>query len=56
MFVLTPGVLIPPLFGVMWSALLHAVVFYVVSTYLSAYLPWWALWAVATYCIYRGVS
>lgn len=56
MFVLTPGVLIPGFAGVVWSALLHAVVFYIVVTYLSAYIPWWALWAVGGYCVYTGFT
>lgn len=45
---LTPGVLLtlPPSGGVM-AALVHAVVFYVVQAYLSAYVPWWGVWAAA---------
>lgn len=45
---LVPGVLVtlPPSGGVM-AAIVHAVVFYVVQAYLTAYVPWWAIWVAA---------
>ncbi len=45
---LTPGVLLtlPPGGGIM-AAVVHAVVFYVVQAYLSAYVPWWGVWVAA---------
>jgi hypothetical protein len=45
---LVPGVVLtlPPSGGIM-AAVVHAVVFYVVQVYLSAYVPWWGIWAAA---------
>lgn len=42
---LVPGVLItlPPSGGIM-AAIVHAVVFYVLQSYLSSLVPWWAIW------------
>ena len=42
---LTPGVLLtlPPSGGIM-SAVVHAVVFYVVQAFLSSFVPWWGIW------------
>ena len=42
---LVPGVLLtlPPTGGIM-AAVVHAVVFYVIQSYLSTFVPWWAIW------------
>ena len=46
--ILVPGVVVtlPPSGGLM-SAVVHAVVFYVIQAFVSQYVPWWAIWAVA---------
>lgn len=46
--ILTPGILltIPPSGGIM-AAVVHAVVFYVVQSYLSSLIPSWAIWLSA---------
>jgi hypothetical protein len=54
MFILTPGVLIPPFFGTVYSALVHALVFYIVLTYVSNVVPWWVIWILAGMAIYSG--
>lgn len=48
-FVLVPGVLVtlPPGASIGVSALVHAIVFYVVQAFLSRFIPWWAIWVVA---------
>ena len=47
-FLLCPGVIVPTLPGsVVFSALLHAIVFYVVVYYVSNYIKWWFVWALA---------
>jgi hypothetical protein len=48
-FMLVPGVLItlPPGASILISGLVHAVVFYVVQTYLAQYVPWWGIWVAA---------
>lgn len=45
---LVPGVLLtlPPSGGIM-AVVVHAVVFYVVQSYMSAYVPWWGIWLAA---------
>ncbi len=54
MFVLTPGILIPAFLGFFYSALLHAVVFYIVLSYVSNIVPWWVIWILAAIAVYRG--
>ena len=46
--ILTPGILltIPPSGGIM-AAVVHAVVFYVVQSYLSSMIPSWVIWLSA---------
>lgn len=48
-FVLVPGVLVtlPPGASIGMSALVHAVVFYVVQAFLSRFIPWWGIWIAA---------
>jgi hypothetical protein len=48
-FVLVPGVLVtlPPGASIGVSALVHAIVFYVVQAFLSRYIPWWGIWIAA---------
>lgn len=45
-FILTPGVVLtlPPGGGILAAALTHAVVFWVVQTFVSQYIPWWGIW------------
>ena len=45
---LTPGVIVtlPPSGGLM-AALIHAIVFYVIQSYLASYIPWWGIWVAA---------
>ena len=52
-FLLVPGVVVPALPGMnpLYSALLHAVVFYVVLSYISNFVPWWSLWVAAAVVI-----
>lgn len=48
-FLLTPGVLvtIPPGASPLIAGLVHAVVFYLVQSFLTVYVPNWAIWIVA---------
>ena len=47
-FLLTPGVLIPGLPGSpVYSAVLHAIAFFVVLEWLSNFISWWVVWLVA---------
>jgi hypothetical protein len=48
-FILAPGVLVslPPGGSIHVVALVHAIVFFVVNQYVSAYVPVWAIWLVA---------
>ena len=48
-FLLVPGVLVtlPPGASTLIAALVHALVFWVVQTYLSTYIPWWSIWITA---------
>ena len=45
---LVPGVLVtlPPSGGIT-AAVVHAIVFYVVQSFLSRFIPWWGIWVVA---------
>lgn len=45
-FILVPGVVLylPPGVSILVAALVHAVVFYVVTQFLSTYVPWWGVW------------
>ena len=52
MFVLTPGILIPAFIGAFWAAIVHAVVFYIVLVYASAFIPWWVVWVAAAVGIF----
>jgi hypothetical protein len=47
-FLLCPGLLItlPPGAGIMTSASVHAIVFFLILQYVSLYVPWWAVWVV----------
>jgi hypothetical protein len=47
-FLLCPGLLItlPPGAGIMTSAAVHAIVFFLILQYVSLYVPWWAVWVV----------
>ncbi len=44
-FLLVPSVIltIPPTGGIT-AAVVHAIVFYVLQTYVSQYVPWWGVW------------
>lgn len=46
---LTPGVLLtlPPGGSVITVAIVHAIVFYVVQTFLTRFVPWWGIWIAA---------
>ena len=56
-FLLCPGVLVPALPGsVVFSALLHAIVFYVVLYYLSNFIPWWLVWVVTALVLVGRLS
>ena len=47
---LTPGVLLSlpsSTHGDILTAVVHALVFFVVLRFLSAIVPWWAIWVVA---------
>lgn len=48
-FILAPGVVLtlPPGASPLVVGLVHAVVFYVIQAYVSQYVPWWVIWAVA---------
>jgi hypothetical protein len=48
-FLLVPGVLItlPPGASILIAAITHAIVFWVVQTYLATYIPWWGIWIAA---------
>jgi len=49
---LVPGVLVTlPPGGGLSAAILHGVVFYIVQSYLSTFVPWWVIWAVAAVAI-----
>jgi len=54
MFLLTPGILIPAFLGAFYAALLHALVFYIVLTYVSNFVPWWVIWILAAFALYSG--
>lgn len=56
-FLLAPGVLLtlPPGASPAIAALVHAVVFWVVQTYLFRYVPWWVLWVVGLLTLVFGV-
>lgn len=54
MFVLTPGILIPAFLGFFYSSLLHALVFYIVLSYVSNIVPWWVIWILAALAVYTG--
>ena len=46
---LTPGVLLSlpsSTHGDILTALVHAIVFWVVLRFLTAYIPWWVIWVV----------
>ena len=46
---LTPGVLLSlpsSAHGDIMTAVIHAIVFWVVLRFLSGYVPWWAVWIV----------
>ena len=47
--VLVPGVAVtlPPGASPLVAAIVHAIVFYVVQTYLTRYVPWWGIWIIA---------
>jgi hypothetical protein len=45
--VLSPGVVLNLGSSALMSALIHAVVFYLVLRFVSAYVPWWGVWIVA---------
>lgn len=59
-FALVPGVILslPPGMTGIVPAAVHALVFYVILRYLSAYVPWWGVWilvlAVIGYKVYSG--
>lgn len=55
--ILAPGVLLtlPPSGGIM-AVVVHAIVFYVVQAYASAYVPWWAIWVVGVIALYKGFT
>ena len=47
---LTPGVLLSlpsSTHGDIMTALVHAIVFWVVLRFLSGYVPWWGVWVAA---------
>lgn len=48
-FLLTPGVLvtIPPGASPLVAGLVHAVVFYLVQSFLTVYVPNWGIWIIA---------
>jgi hypothetical protein len=45
---LVPGVLVtlPPGMTGLVPVIVHAIVFWAVQTYLTRYVPWWAIWIV----------
>lgn len=46
--ILTPGVLLTlPLGSVLFTAIAHAVVFYVVQRFAAVFVPWWGIWVAA---------
>lgn len=52
---LVPGIIltIPPSGGIS-AAVVHAIVFYVLQTYVSQYIPWWGIWiAVAVVVVLK---
>jgi len=49
--VLAPGVVLNLGPSPLIAALIHAVVFYVVLRFVSAFVPWWGIWAVAALVI-----
>ena len=56
---LTPGVLLSlpsSTHGDAITALVHALVFWVVLRYLSGYVPWWCVWVAAIAAIGYKVS
>jgi hypothetical protein len=44
--VLVPGVVLSIGSGVV-AALVHAAVFYVIQRFISQFVPWWVIWAIA---------
>ena len=45
---LCPDVVVPSIPGSpIYSAFLHAIVFYVVVYYVSNFVPWWTIWGAA---------
>jgi hypothetical protein len=45
--VLSPGVVLNLGTSALMAALIHAVVFYLVLRFVSAYVPWWGVWIIA---------
>jgi hypothetical protein len=48
--ILTPGVLLnipSSTHGDIITALVHALVFWIVLRFISGYIPWWAVWLIA---------
>jgi hypothetical protein len=43
---LTPGILVtlPPGGSILTVAIVHAIVFYVIQTFLARLVPWWGVW------------
>jgi hypothetical protein len=43
---LTPGILVtlPPGGSILTVAIVHAIVFYVIQTFLTRFVPWWGVW------------
>jgi hypothetical protein len=52
-YLLVPGVLVtlPPSASILVSALVHAIVFWAVLKYLSAFVPWWGVWVLAAVAV-----
>lgn len=50
---LTPGILVtlPPGGSILTVAIVHAIVFYVVQTFLTRFVPWWGIWIAAAVVI-----
>jgi|LauGreDrversion4_2_1035121.scaffolds.fasta_scaffold214626_5 hypothetical protein len=49
---LCPGVIVPQLPGSpLYSAILHAIVFYFVLSWLSNFVSWWLVWLIAGFVV-----
>jgi hypothetical protein len=57
-FLLVPGVIVslPPGGSALIVAAVHALVFYAVLRYVSAFVPWWAIWIAGAAIIVKTLT